>query len=301
VTLAFLMHSCERKGMAPRARVVAALRRSGYLFGIAFAFRLQLWVFGLPKSPWTDLLRVDILNCMGFAVALMSLMAVFTTVDRVRLSATLGLAIAVASPLVSQLDWSWAPSIVKSYLAPDYLFFGFFPWAAYVAFGLSAGSILRIAGQAQLDRLAQWAALLGFGMILGGQTFSSFPYSLYAKSEFWLNSPWQVLIKTGAILLLISFAYLWTRHSEGRWSWVRQFGLTSLLVYWVHVEMIYGRWLWFWKENMTVGQAAFAAGVLIVLMLILATARLQWKNWRLLSFSLGWYFFAGRRARGFAD
>src|SRR6516165_8436909 len=52
VTLAFLMDSTERKGMAPRQRVLESLRRSGYLFFLAFAFRLQLWVFAGIPSPW---------------------------------------------------------------------------------------------------------------------------------------------------------------------------------------------------------------------------------------------------------
>src|ERR1035437_4343985 len=48
VTLAFLMDSIERKGLAPRQRVLESLRRARYLFFLAFAFRLQLWVFGSP-------------------------------------------------------------------------------------------------------------------------------------------------------------------------------------------------------------------------------------------------------------
>jgi hypothetical protein len=301
VTLAFLMDSGQRKGLAASARVFAALRRAGYLLGIAFLFRLQLWLFGLPNSPWTDLLRVDILNCMGLAVAAMSVMAVFSTADRARHCAVLGVAIAAISPVISQMDWTWAPSVVKGYLAPDYLSFGFFPWASYVAFGLSAGSVLRMLGKDQLDRAAQWAALLGFAFVLAGQSMSNFSPSVYAKSEFWLDSPWQIAVKLGVILLLLSFAYLWTRNSEGRWSLVRQFGTTSLLVYWVHIELIYGRWLWFLKENLTVGQTLAAAFGLVGLMLFLSVARSRWKNWRLLGFSLGWYFFADRRARETAD
>src|SRR5271166_6236472 len=45
VTFAFLMDSQERKGVSAGGRVLASLRRSGYLFGAAFAFRLQLWLF----------------------------------------------------------------------------------------------------------------------------------------------------------------------------------------------------------------------------------------------------------------
>jgi hypothetical protein len=238
---------------------------------------------------------VDVLNCMGFAVAVLSVMAVFSTADRIRLSAALGFVIAGLSPLVSQLDWSQAPAIVKAYLAPDYLLFGFFPWAAFVAFGLSVGSIIRSLSAEQFERAAQWAAIAGFGLLLVGQYCSTFPYSVYPKSEFWLDSPWLTLMKTGAVLLLLSFAYLWTRHTAGQWSWVRQFGLTSLLVYWVHIELVYGRWFWFWKENLGVGQVAACSAVLIVLMLFLSLARTQWKNWARLSLSLGWYFFFTER------
>jgi uncharacterized membrane protein len=295
VTLAFLLDSGERKGVAPGVRVWQGMRRAGYLLLIAFAFRLQLWIFGLPTSPWTDLLRVDVLNCMGFAVGVLSVMGVFSTQDRIRLCAVLGIAIAGLSPLVSQLDWTHAPAIVKMYLAPDYFYFGFFPWAAFVAFGMSAGSIIRQLTAEQFERAAQWSALIGFGMVLGGQYCSAFPYAVYAKSEFWLDSPWLIVIKTGAVLILLSAAYLWTRHAAGHWSWIRQFGVTSLLVYWVHIELVYGRWFWFWRENLTVAQVVACSVVLVLLMLILSLARTQWKNWARLGFSLGWYFFNPRR------
>ena len=273
ITLAFLMDSTERKGLAPLERTMTALRRSGYLFLLAFAFRLQLWLFGWP-SPWTDLLRVDILNCIGLAVALLSVMALFRTAERVRLCAVLGLAIAFGAPLVSQIDWSWAPPLVRSYIVPDYNSFGFFPWGAYLAFGISAGSMIRMVPQETIERVMQWAALLGGALVFGGQYFANLPFSIYAKSEFWLNSPAQVLIKLGATLVLLALAYLCTRYGakEG-WSWVRQLGTTSLLVYWVHIELVYGRWLYFLKNNLTVVQTAAVALGVILLMLAISTAK----------------------------
>src|SRR5579871_843911 len=45
VTFGFLMYSLERKGIAPHRRWLISLKRSGYLFLLAFAFRLQLWIF----------------------------------------------------------------------------------------------------------------------------------------------------------------------------------------------------------------------------------------------------------------
>jgi uncharacterized membrane protein len=291
VTLSFLMDSRERQGLSGARRVWAALRRAGYLLGVAFLFRFQLWLFARPYSPWTDLLRVDILNAMGLAVAVMSGMAVFQTADRVRLCAALGVGIAAASPLISQLDWSPVPAAIRSYIIPDMLSFGFFPWAAFVAFGMSAGSIIRLLRPDQLERAVQWAALLGFGLVLSGQYFANLPYSVYPRSEFWLNSPWQIFIKLGVILLILAFGFLWSRQATAqKWSWIRQFGTTSLVVYWVHIELIYGRWLWFWKENLSIAETTLAALALIVLMLLLSIARTQWKNraaWKLVP-SFNW-------------
>ena len=66
VTFAFLMHGMERRAASARDRVITALRRAGYLGLLAFAFRIQLFLFGAPHSPAADLLKVDILNCMAF-------------------------------------------------------------------------------------------------------------------------------------------------------------------------------------------------------------------------------------------
>ena len=272
VTLSFLMDSTERKGMGPMARVITAFSRSGYLFFLAFAFRLQMFIFSFP-GDWHDLFRVDILNCMGFAIAMMSIMALFTTMERVRLCAVLGLAIAFASPLVSQLELPKLHWMIRSYIVPDYRYFAFFPWASFLAFGMAAGSAIRAVPQEAIEKVMQWGALIGGTLILACQYFGNLPLSLYAKSEYWLNSPAQVLTKQGVTLLMLSFAFLWTRYGATGWSWVRQFGTTSLLVYWVHIELVYGRWLWFFKNHLTNAQTGIAALCIIGLMLLLSTAK----------------------------
>jgi uncharacterized membrane protein len=298
ITLAFLMDRRERQGLGPLGRWKAALRRAGYLFSLAFLFRLQLWVFGLPGSPWTDLFRVDILNCMGFGIALMSVMAVFTTAERVRMCAGLGLAIAAISPLVSAIDWSWLPQQVSAYLIPSYLSFAFFPWASFIAFGLSIGSALRLVRPEHMYRLMQWGAFIGFGLVVGGQYFSNMGYSVYSKSEFWLNSPGLIVIKLGVVMLIVTFAFIWTEYAVGTaWSWLRQFGTTSLLVYWVHIELVYGRWFGAFKESLSNAQCAVGVIVVVLLMLSLSVLRTRWGSLRP---ALASYFSynAPRRASG---
>ena len=124
-----------------------------------------------------------------------------------------------------------------------------------------------------MNRLMQWFALAGFALFLGGDYCSKFYYSLYPRSEFWLNSPWMVAMKLGPVLLLISVAYLWTEYGARGWSPLRQFGVTSLLVYWVHVELVYGFWFWFLHERLTAAQCALCSVILIALMLGLSSIK----------------------------
>src|SRR5579863_5569266 len=109
VTFAFGMDSQERKGASASARFVAALKRAGQIFALAFAFRLQMWIVSIDKSPWTDLLRVDVLNTMGFALLCLAAMALFRTAQRIRVCAIVGVAIAALGPVVSALDWNGVP------------------------------------------------------------------------------------------------------------------------------------------------------------------------------------------------
>jgi len=280
VTLAFLMDSTERKGLRPGARIVEALKRSRYLFFLAFAFRIQLWIFGLP-APWQGIFKVDVLNCMGFSIAALSLMAAFRTVERVRLCAVLGFAIAFLSPVVSQMDWSGVPAVVRAYIVPDYNFFGIFPWGAYLAFGASVGSVIRIIQPDMVDRAMQWAALAGGVLILACQYFSNSSLTIYTKSEYWLDSPAQVLTKLGVLLIMVAFAFVWTRYAANTgWSWIRQFGTTSLLVYWVHIELVYGKASWLIRDNLTIPQTILAAAIVISLMLLISTMRTHREQWK---------------------
>jgi fucose 4-O-acetylase-like acetyltransferase len=132
----------------------------------------------------------------------------------------------------------------------------------------------------------QWAAVGGFVLIYTAQYLSNLPYTLYAKSEFWLDSPGLVFMKLGTVLLLASIAYLWSlRLWAGNWSWVRQLGTTSLLVYWVHIELVYGRWFGYFKERLDVAQCVFFSIVLILCMIGLSVVqtrlkKTRWSEWR---------------------
>src|SRR5271154_2498355 len=56
----------------PAGRIARATSLRGLeVFGFGLLFRLQEFLLGQPWAPWTDLLRVDILNTIGLSMMLM--------------------------------------------------------------------------------------------------------------------------------------------------------------------------------------------------------------------------------------
>ena len=280
MTSGFQMESIATRTVSRASRWYAALRRAGYVLVLAFLFRLTNFVTGLPNARFSDLLKVDILNCMGLALAVFSFAALFQFPQRLRLTLMVSLAIAAVAPLMNALDWSGMPTMARYYLVPgpDRGQFPFFPCAAYVGFGLAAGSPVKKAPAVRMDALGQWAALFGCTLIIGGEYFANLPYSLYPRSDFWRDSPALILIRVGITLVMLAAAHLWTEFCpRSGWSWVESLGKTSLLVYWVHVLLVYGGLAYPFKRALTPGASAAATLVVILLMVALSGLRLRYK------------------------
>ena len=157
------------------------------------------------------------------------------------MAAALALIAAAASPLVSHAGLERRPRARSRLPRPGRNRFAFFPCGAYLAFGIAAGMVVRRTAPERLERVMQWGVAGRLGLVLGGQYFSNIPYSLYTNAEFWLDSPALVAIRCGISLVFLAAAYLWTEYAAGPgWSWVESLGKTSLLVYWVHVLLVYG-------------------------------------------------------------
>jgi uncharacterized membrane protein len=280
MTFAFQMESLERREPRPLQRWLISLKRAGYILGIAFLFRFTNWAASMPHIGWQELTKVDILNCMGVAMGALSVAAVFGSTARTRFAVATGLAVAVLSPIVAALPWAGVPALVQAYLAPGQGrgLFPFFPWAAYVAFGLATGAIIKRAAAERFDRLMQWSVLLGFGLVFCSQYFSNLPYSVYTKSNFWTDSPALILIRVGICLLMMAGAYLWTEYCAApRWSWMQALGKNSLMVYWIHVMIVYGSAVRPIKRQLSILQTSGATVALTLAMVAMSAWWIWWK------------------------
>jgi len=280
MTTAFQMDSLERRERRWGRRWVTSLRRAAYIMAIALLFRLTNYLGAWPHGEAQDLTRVDILNCMAVAMAATAAAAAFEGQGRARFAAAAGTVIAAASPLVANLSWNGVPPLVHEYLAPGFGRgrFPFFPCASYLAYGLAAGVLVKRIAAERMDRLMQWSVLVGFGMVFIVQYFANLPFSLYSKSNFWTDSPALIWMRTGICLLMMAGAYLWTEYGARKaWSWMETLGKNSLMVYWVHVMLVYGGVVKPIKRKLDIPQVFLATMVVTALMVALSVAWLRWK------------------------
>jgi len=276
VTLAFGMASADRRAETPLRRWGSAARRGAEILGLAFLFRLSTWAFDYPSAPLRVIWRVDILNCMGVAMLLVSVVALLEPKRRMWAAFWAGCAIIAASPVVAQLNWSGVPSLLHRYVVQQPGVFALFPFASHLAHGVAVGVLLSRLRESGLAGAMKWMAGAGMALLMGGQFASRIPYSLYSKVDYWMNSPALMTIRTGMVLLALAAAYLWTESVAGPgWSWVQTLGKASLLVYFAHIMLVYGWVSGAWRKALTVEQSALATALVMTLMVGLAQARIR--------------------------
>jgi uncharacterized membrane protein len=243
IALALAARSRLRKGMMPSDVAARAQRRGWQIFGLAFLFRLQSWVVS-GGALRQVLLKVDILNIMGPSMIVAAWLWRVGRSDRARalLFVTATIAAAMVTPLVREsVALSALPDEIEWYLrpSPGRTTFTLFPWAGFLFAGAAIGLwVDRSHNPAMEQRVTIQLGLTGMTVALAGYLASLLP-PIYRETSFWTSSPTFFFFRLGIIVALLPVAYAWTRAWRG-WSPVQEFGVASLFVYWIHVEMVYG-------------------------------------------------------------
>jgi uncharacterized membrane protein len=299
VSVALVTEKLRGKGVERGAIARQVMLRGAEVFGLGILFRVQEYVLGIPFVPWTDLARVDILNILGISMILLAVLCwaagsgAAAALRARSLAAAVGVATLVA--MVTPVLWTtWRPTFLpwamESYVNGVHIFgvpqpwlFPIFPWVAFAFVGLAVGFWLftdfakRVEGWSFALLGAAGVAASGISVLLDESRVKS-----YAVYDYWHTSPNFFLMRCG-ILLLISFgAYAWCRWGLGtvRFSPMVQLGKTSLLVYWVHIEFVYGRFSILPKGKCEIAVATAGLAGIFVAMLGLSLAKTRWQEKR---------------------
>ena len=301
VSVALVTDRSWQQGIAPSRSARITVGRGLEVWGWGLLFRLQEFLLGQPGAPWTDLLRVDVLNIIGLSIVFLGVLILL--ISRLsgpieaekRLSlppavraqlmfggAAAALAIAMATPLL----WTTyrprlLPWFLESYVNGVHIFdkpqpwlFPFFPWAAFACAGLAVGCFL-LSPWGRTHQAAATASTAALGAAIGALAFwlDAQPRSLYAVYDFWHTSPNFFLIRSGIVMSIAFLTYAWCRWGLGQWGFspLIEMGKQSLVVYWVHIEFVYGRFSILTKGAQGILSASLGLLVIFTAMTTLAT------------------------------
>jgi uncharacterized membrane protein len=314
ISLALVTEKLREKGAALNVIAKKSILRGAEIYGLGILFRIQEYVLGYPISPWTDLFRVDILNILGISMMLMGVLCWLTSFGAPALGSTsqaatrarqLGIwrsravlgalaaaafVVLVTPPLWATNRLKWLPWPLESYLNGVHVFgrpqpwlFPIFPWVAFAFAGLAAGFFL-MSDFAKRKEVGAFLALGGTGVLACAlsRLFDASPIRLYDPEiyDYWHTSPNFFLMRCGILLMILFLVYAWCHWGfAGKgFSPIIQLGQTSLLVYWVHIEFVYGRLSILPKGRCSITAATVGLLIIFVAMLALSIGRTRWKK-----------------------
>jgi uncharacterized membrane protein len=298
VSFALVTDKLKRKGVPAGQVARTTIRRGAEIFGLGVLFRLQEFVIAWGWAPWSDLLRVDVLNTIGISMMLMGVVCWIVLLlnsgsnTRLALGVTalgVGLMISLLTPLL-WTSWRarWLSWPLESYIngvhdlgAPQPWLFPIFPWTGFAFMGLAVGFFLLSDG-ARKRGAATFvvAGAGGIGLIYLARWLDARPTQLYATYDFWHTSPNFFLIRVGFLLVILTAAYLWCRWGPGQWGFspLIQLGQASLVVYWVHIEFVYGRLSILPKRGVNIRTASLGLLAIFLSMVLLSVLRTRLKG-----------------------
>ncbi len=311
ISFALVIDKLRRKDW-PASRIAATTcRRGAEILGLGLLFRVQEFLIAWPWAPWSDLFRVDILNTIGISMMLMAGLCWIvlsrgpsTRAGWIVSAAGVGLSISLITPLL-WTTWQprWLPWPIESYIngvhnlgEPQPWLFPIFPWSAFAFMGLAVGFFLvngerasspvPIADEGARATEFGFLAAAGLAIIFGARWLDHRSWQMYPVYDFWHTSPNFFLIRVGLLLLILSAVYAWCQWGLGQWGFspLIQMGQTSLLVYWVHIEFVYGRFSILGKRAQDIRSASFGLLAIFLSLLLVSVMRTKlkgrgWASW----------------------
>lgn len=256
---------------------------------IGYALHLPYYSFSKIINKSTsqqlqDFFAVDVLQCIGFGLLFLFLTRLLIKSDKTYhyfLISSL-VVVTLISPLLWKIDFNqYVHPLVGNYFNRlNGSLFPVFPWLNFLlAGGIFAKYFVDARERNEEEKFIRDVTIAGLVVLLFGHLFYSdlFPKTLTSI----LPNPVFFLERLGYILVLFYLCWLVDRKTKAKNSFVMDASRESLLVYWLHLIIIYGM---FWNGKSLAGKIgmtmnlieAIGATILLIALMILAAKIWGW-------------------------
>lgn len=228
------------------------VRRFAFFLALGYLIHFPMGRFWhLPfatEERWRSFLVVDILQNTASTLLLLQAFVWVCRTPRhfLWLTTALCAGVVLLTPLAYGVDWAQhVPLWLASYMYQGTgSLFPLFPWAGYALAGAAFG--VAVAPYSTRDKLPGLELVMfrvGGGLVIASSLLAQLRFEPYSDAEWWYVSPVHFALRVGCVLLLLS-GFTWISLRLTRLAAPLQaLAEESLLVYAVHVAILYGS-LW---------------------------------------------------------
>ncbi len=225
------------------------VRRLAFFLALGYFIRFPMGHFkDLPYATlerWRSFLAVDVLqNVAVTLLALQFLIGLSKTPRRFAVACgVLAAALVGLTPVMHEVDWTGrVPLFLASYLSyATGSNFPLFPWAGFTLLGAVFGvTAAPRATREHLRDLARRLFLIGALLAVGAGLLGEFGWFEYGSHDWWRASPLSFVQRFGSVLLLLSVVAAIGHYVTRLTPPLQGLAEESLLVYAVHVALLYG-------------------------------------------------------------
>jgi uncharacterized membrane protein len=226
------------------------MRRVGFIVLVAYYthldhLRLSRYLYPQEPDLWRRTLQVDVLQCI-----VASLLIVHLLIFALRRRGAVALAAGIlAVAILLSTPWVWSHDFAQTlplglalFLNPHGVsLFPLFPWTTFFLTGCCASYLFLAAVERRVEvRYIKTVTVVGAAAILFGYLGQRLPFTLPGVVNYYTTSPLYVVLRLGCVAIVLALLFAWER--SGRWlpQAVRIAGQESLLVYGVHLWLIFG-------------------------------------------------------------
>lgn len=268
------------------------LNRIGLIFLAGYSLHLPFFSFSkmIGENRLQNLItwfNVDILQCIAAGLLLLLVLRIVIKNDKFfyGLLITLMLIIWLGSPVIWKINFSnYLPLFFADYFNPmQGSYFPLFPWL----FFLLAGAVFSKAYTYYKNENREKEfinKIFLYSLIPIFLTHVLFSDIFYSSIFIIRPNPFFLIQRLGYILLLASFFWHYSSNRQNKTSFVLDVSRESLLIYWLHLQIIYSI-IWGGRSLVEIVDSSFSATecvlATLILIILMVFAAKSWKVFKM--------------------